>query len=73
MEQESKTAGCNLLTLTDSFSSPLTMQADVALIAPYESTSFFNSPIAMYGIVNTLIAETAQRLWGKRAPPNWSA
>lgn len=62
MAQESKTAGCNLLTLTDSFSSPLTMQADVALLAPYESTSFFNSPIAMYGIVNTLIAETAQRL-----------
>ncbi|CAK7054230.1 MAG: hypothetical protein DELT_01142 [Desulfovibrio sp.] len=62
MAQESKSSGCSLLTLTDSFSSPLTMQADVALLAPYESTSFFNSPIAMYGIVNTLIAETAQFL-----------
>lgn len=62
MAQESKTAGCYLLALTDSFSSPLTMQADVALLAPYESTSFFNSPIGMYGIVNTLIAETTRLL-----------
>lgn len=67
MAQESKTAGCTLLALTDSFSSPLTMQADVALLAPYESTSFFNSPAATYGIVNTLVAETAQILGDKSA------
>lgn len=67
MAQESKTSGCSLLTMTDSFSSPLTMQADLALFAPYESTSFFNTPICMYGIVNTLIAETAQRLGAKGA------
>lgn len=67
MAQESKNSGCSLLTMTDSFSSPLTMQADLALLAPYESMSFFNTPICMYGIVNTLIAETAQRLGAKGA------
>ncbi|MDR3074124.1 MAG: MurR/RpiR family transcriptional regulator [Deltaproteobacteria bacterium] len=65
MAQESKTAGCSLIAMTDSFSSPLTMQADVALLAPYESTSFFNSPTAMYGIVNALLTETAQLLGDK--------
>lgn len=67
MAQESKNSGCSLLTMTDSFSSPLTMQADLALLAPYESMSFFNTPICMYGIVNTLIAETARRLGAKGA------
>lgn len=67
MAQESKTAGCSLLAITDSFSSPLTMQADAALLAPYESTSFFNSPIASYGIINTLLAGTAQTLGDKSA------
>lgn len=67
MAQESKTAGCSLLALTDSFSSPLTMQADVALLAPYESTSFFNTPIAMCGITNTLLAVVAHILGDKSA------
>ena len=67
MAQEAKTAGCSLVTITDSFSSPLTMQADVALLAPFESASYFNSPIAAYGITNTLLAETAQMLGDKSA------
>lgn len=65
MAQEAKTAGCEILAITDSFSSPLTMQADVALLAPFESLSFFNSTIAMYGITNALLVKTAQILDGK--------
>jgi len=65
MAQEAKTTGCEILAITDSFSSPLTMQADVALLAPFESSSFFNSTIAMYGITNALLVETAQILGDK--------
>ncbi|SBW01448.1 putative Transcriptional regulator, RpiR family [uncultured delta proteobacterium] len=62
MAQEAKTAGCQILAITDSFSSPLAMQADLALLAPFESSSYFNSTIAMYGITNALLVETAQAL-----------
>ena len=67
MAQEAKTAGCRILAITDSFSSPLTMQASIALLAPYESSSYFNSTIAMYGITNTLLVETGQILGDKSA------
>lgn len=62
MAQEAKIAECALLAITDSFASPLTMQADLALLAPFESASFFNSPVAAYGLVSTLTAAVAQRL-----------
>jgi len=65
MAQEAKTAGCQILAITDSFSSPLAMQADIALLAPFESSSYFNSTIAMYGITNALLVETAQALGEK--------
>ena len=67
MAQEAKIAKCRVLALTDSFSSPLTMQAEVALLSPYESTSFFNSHVAAHGIVNTLLAVTGQVLGEKGA------
>lgn len=67
MAQEAKIAKCPVLAVTDSFASPLAMQADVALLSPYESLSFFNSPIAAMGLVNTLLAETAQALGEKSA------
>ena len=65
MAQEAKTAGCEILAVTDSFSSPLTMQADIALLAPFESSSYFNSTIAMLGITNSLLVATAQTLGEK--------
>ncbi|MCC8194642.1 MAG: MurR/RpiR family transcriptional regulator [Deltaproteobacteria bacterium] len=65
MAQEARTAGCQILAITDSFSSPLAMQADIALLAPFESSSYFNSTIAMYGITNALLVETAQALGEK--------
>jgi DNA-binding MurR/RpiR family transcriptional regulator len=65
MAQEARTAGCRILAITDSFSSPLAMQADIALLAPFESSSYFNSTIAMYGITNALLVETAQALGDK--------
>lgn len=65
MAQEARTAGCQILAITDSFSSPLAMQADIALLAPFESSSYFNSTIAMYGITNALLVETAQALGDK--------
>ena len=65
MAQEAKTAGCQILAITDSFSSPLAMQADIALLAPFESSSYFNSTIAMYGITNALLVEAAQALGEK--------
>ena len=65
MAQEAKAAGCEIMAITDSFSSPLTMQADIALLAPFESSSFFNSTVAMYGITNALLVETAQLLGDK--------
>ncbi len=67
MAQEAKAAGCDILAITDSFSSPLTMQADIALLAPFDSSSYFNSTIAMYGITNALLIETAQILGDKGA------
>lgn len=67
MVQEAKASKCSILAITDSFSSPLTMQADVTLLAPYESASFFNTPVAMYGITNSLLVETAQTLGDKGA------
>ena len=65
MAQEAKNAGCEILAITDSFSSPLAMQADIALLAPFESMSYFNSTIAMYGITNALLVEAAQVLGDK--------
>ena len=65
MAQEAKTAGCDLLAVTDSFSSPLAMQADMALLAPFESSSYFNSTVAMYGITNSLLVTVAQFLGEK--------
>jgi len=65
MAQEAKTAGCDLLAITDSFSSPLAMQADMALLAPFESSSYFNSTVAMYGITNSLLVTVAQFLGEK--------
>lgn len=65
MAQEAKSAGCDILAITDSFSSPLTMQANLALLAPFESPSYFNSTIAMYGITNALLVETAHILGDK--------
>lgn len=65
MAQEAKAAGCHILAITDSFSSPLAMQADIALLAPFESSSYFNSTIAMYGITNALLVEAAQVLGDK--------
>ncbi len=65
MAQEAKTADCDLLAITDSFSSPLAMQADTALLAPFESSSYFNSTIAMYGITNSLLVASAQVLGEK--------
>ena len=67
MVQEAKISKCSILAITDSFSSPLAMQADVTLLAPYESASFFNSSVAMCGIANALLAETTQLLGDRGA------
>lgn len=67
MVQEAKNCKCGVLAITDSFSSPLTMQADVSLHAPYESGSFFNSQVATYGLISSLLTETTHALGDKSA------
>ena len=65
MAEEAKVAGCTLLGITDSTASPLALESDVALLAPYEGTSFFNSLVAPLGIVNLLLAYVADMLQDK--------
>ena len=62
MTQEAKQLGCSIIALTDGFSSPLAMQADVTFLAPFESPSYFNSPIAGYSVISTLLGQTARIL-----------
>ena len=65
MTREAKNIGCSIIAITDGFSSPLAMQADVTFLAPFESPTYFNSPVATYGIVGTLLGQTSRLLGAK--------
>ncbi len=65
MAQEAKNIGCSIIAVTDGFSSPLAMQADVTFLSPFESPTYFNSPVAAYGIIGTLLGQTARILGNK--------
>lgn len=67
MAQEARRAGCNLLAITDSLSAPLALQADAALVAPYEGASFFNSLVAPLSLVNALLTDVVAALGEKGA------
>ncbi len=60
--QEVKRAGSRLLAITDSLSSPLALCADVALVAPYEGTSYFNTLVGPFSVVNCFLAQTVKAL-----------
>ena len=62
MTEEAKNIGCSIIAVTDAFSSPLAMQADVTFLAPFESLSYFNSPVAGYSVINTLLGQTAHAM-----------
>lgn len=60
--QEAKRAGCSLVAITDSHSSPLSLYADVSLVAPYESSSYFNSLVGPFGVVNSFLAQIVRTI-----------
>lgn len=65
MAGEARRAGCRILGISDSMSSPLGMQADIALASPYAGVSFFNSPAAPFALVSAL-ATQAVHVLGKK-------
>jgi DNA-binding MurR/RpiR family transcriptional regulator len=54
--------GCRILAITDSIFSPLAKLSDLALAAPCDSLSFFNSYVAAFALVNGLLTHVALRL-----------
>ncbi|MBI4280463.1 MAG: MurR/RpiR family transcriptional regulator [Armatimonadetes bacterium] len=53
--------GAQIIVITDSLRAPLARIADVALLVPYESVSFFNSNVAATALANALLATLASR------------
>ena len=62
MAGEARRAGCTLLGVSDSASSPLTLQSDLYLVAPYAGVSFFNSPAAPLALVSALVTQVVNML-----------
>jgi len=50
-----------IVAITDSLRSPLARTADVLMLVPYESASFFNSNVAAMALANALVATLAAR------------
>ena len=59
---EARMLGCRILSISDSASSPLGVLADVALTAPYESVSFYNSPVAPFSVACAALAQAVNIL-----------
>ncbi len=57
MASEARLLGCKVLGISDSVSSPLGVLSDVALAAPYESVSFYNSPVAAFSLGCAVLAQ----------------
>lgn len=59
MTRQAHEEGCRVLSVTDSFFSPLAKVSEITLIAPCESLSFFNSYVAAFGLASGLITQAA--------------
>lgn len=59
MTGQARAEGCRVLSVTDSFFSPLAKVSEITLIAPCESLSFFNSYVAAFGLASGLITQAA--------------
>ena len=62
MANEARLLGCNIMSISDSASSPLGVLSDVALAAPYESVSFYNSPVAPFSVGSAVLAQAVNLL-----------
>jgi DNA-binding MurR/RpiR family transcriptional regulator len=67
LARKAKEIGCKVLSITDSFFSPLATVSDISLLAPCETLSFFNSYVAGFGLVNGLITQAALYQKGRSA------
>lgn len=59
---EARRFGATVLGISDSASSPLSLQSDMKLVAPYAGVSFFNSPAAPLALVSALVTQTVNTL-----------
>ena len=59
LAENAKEIGCSVLSVTDSFFSPLAKVSNVALLVPCESLSFFNSYVAGFALANGLITQAS--------------
>ena len=60
--EEAHRFGCTVLGVSDSVSSPLSLQSDMKLVAPYVGVSFFNSLAAPFALVSALVTQTVNAL-----------
>lgn len=62
MTKEAAKVGCRVVSITDSFFSPVAKHSEIILLMACESQSFFNSYVAGFALANALVALTAVQL-----------
>jgi DNA-binding MurR/RpiR family transcriptional regulator len=60
--KEAKNRGCQIISVSDSSTSPLSQLSDISLFVPYESYSFFNSTVSALALFNALVTGVNVRL-----------